>query len=306
MDNHPEQMHHRIITLFMRLITRADFDGIVCGVLLTSQEAIDSFLFVEPKSMQDSEVEISDKDIIANLPYHPKCALWFDHHITNRIAGPFRGDFRIAPSAARVVYDYYSSDSLRCYDELVFYADRIDSGNLEVSDILDPHDYVLLSFTIDPKEKSDEPYWRELIRLLRDLPIAAVMEHAEVKTRCRQVLEDFKTYHELVLKNARQESNVVVMDFRNEDFQGSENRFLVYTLFPEATVSVRIFKDSQREGRVGISVGKNIFNKASTINVGELLSEYGGGGHEGAGSSRVPEADADRVLQEIIQRLKKG
>lgn len=299
-------MRHRIIILVMRLITRADFDGIVCGVLLTAQKAVDSFLFVEPKAMQDSEVAVNGRDIIANLPYHPGCHLWFDHHVTNMVASPFPGNFRIAPSAARVVYEYYGSDALRCYDELVFHADRIDSGNLERSDIIDPRDYVLLSFTIDPKDTSDEPYWRELISLLRNVPIAEVMENARVRQRCRQVLEDFKTFHSLVLKNARQESNVVIMDVRHETFAGAENRFLVYTLFPEATVSVRVFNDTQRPGRVGISIGKNIFNKVSGINVGDLLSHYGGGGHDGAGSSRVPEADADRILQEIIQRLQEG
>ena len=67
----------------MRLVTRADFDGLVCGALITKFEKIDDYLYVEPKFMQDGLVEIRRGDIIANLPYHPNCALWFDHHITN-------------------------------------------------------------------------------------------------------------------------------------------------------------------------------------------------------------------------------
>lgn len=288
----------------MRLITRADFDGIVCGVLITDRETIDRVMFVEPKAMQDGEVPVTADDIICNLPFHANCRLWFDHHVTNRVSHPFQGRFRIAPSAARVVFEFYPLESVKRFEELVAEADRIDSGNLTLEDVLNPRNYVLLSFTIDPKEKDDKPYWITLIDLLRDETITAVMAHPAVKERCRQVLEDFKTYRSLLLKNSRQDSNVVIIDSREELFQGRENRFLVYSLFPEANVSVRVFKDVQRPGRTGISVGKNIFNKTSTINVGQMLSRYGGGGHDGAGSSRVADHDVDRVLEEIVDTLK--
>ena len=288
----------------MRLITRADFDGIVCGVLISDQETIDRFIFVEPKAMQDGEIAVTTDDIISNLPFHSNCRLWFDHHITNQVTQPFQGRFRIAPSAARVVFEYYPGEAMKRFEELVTEADRIDSGNLTIEDVLKPRNYVLLSFTIDPQEKDDESYWITLIQLLRDGTIATVMEHTAVQERCRLIQEDFKRYRSVLLKNSRQDSNVVIIDFREEHFQGRENRFLVYSLFPESNVSVRVFKDTQRPGRTGISVGKNIFNKTSTLNVGEMLSHYGGGGHEGAGSSRIADDEVDRVLGEIIDTLK--
>ena len=288
----------------MRLITRADFDGIVCGVLLTTQERIDRFLFIEPKGMQDGEVKVGSDDIIANLPYHPEAFLWFDHHITNQVSGFFRGKFFLAPSAARVVFDYYPQGSLSRFEELVRETDRIDSGDLGISDIFQPQDYVLLAFTIDPNSRADAPYWIKLIHLLREQPFALVMEDAEVKDRCKQVLEDFKVYHDLLLNNTRQDGNVVITDFRGINFSGKVNRFLVYSLFPESNISLKIFRDYHQKGRIGISVGKNIFNKTSTVNVGELLSHYGGGGHQGAGSCRVPVKDAEDVLNKIIKALK--
>jgi len=288
----------------MRLITRADFDGIVCGVLLTAQERIDRFLFIEPKAMQDREVEVSSEDILANLPYHPNVHLWFDHHITNQVSCSFRGKFFLAPSAARVVFDYYPRGSLTCYEALVQEADRIDSGDLGVTDIFEPQGCVLLSFTLDPNSRADEPYWIKLIHLLREQPFALVMEDAEVKDRCKQVLEDFKVYHDLLLNNTRQDGNVVITDFRGINFQGKVNRFLVYSLFPESNISVKIFRDYHQKGRIGISVGKNIFNKTSNINLGELLSHYGGGGHQGAASCRVPVENAEDVLNKIIKALK--
>ena len=288
----------------MRLITRADFDGIVCGVLLTTQERIDRFLFIEPKGMQDGEVKVGSDDIIANLPYHPEAFLWFDHHITNQVSGFFRGKFFLAPSAARVVFDYYPQGSLSRFEELVRETDRIDSGDLGISDIFQPQDYVLLAFTIDPNSRGDEPYWIKLIHLLREQHFTLVMEDAEVKDRCKQVLEDFKVYRDLLLKNTRQDGNIAITDFQKVNFKGKVNRFLVYSLFPESNISVKIFRDYHQKGRIGISVGKNIFNKTSTVNVGELLSHYGGGGHQGAGSCRVPVKDAEEVLNKIIKALK--
>ncbi|RKY23296.1 MAG: exopolyphosphatase [Planctomycetota bacterium] len=289
----------------MRLITRADFDGIVCGVLITFEESVDQILFVEPKSMQDKEVEVGPEDAIANLPYHPNCCLWFDHHITNQVSVSFRGKFDIAPSAARVVFEYYLNDSLKKYETLVTETDKIDSADLKVSDVLHPKGYVLLSFTIDPKNRVDEPYWIKLISLLRDKPFSLVMKDPEVARRCQQVLDDFTAYRTMLLKNSRQEKNVVISDFREGGFKGKENRFLVYSLFPGANVSVNVFKDVHRQGRTGISVGKNIFNNTSAVNVGKLLSHYGGGGHDGAGSCRVPDAEVEVVFDEIIQALKK-
>ena len=288
----------------MRLITRADFDGIVCGVLVSVQEKIDRFLFVEPKAMQDGEIQVTQDDIIANLPYHANAYLWFDHHITNQISSHFRGNFRLAPSAARVVFEFYPQGSLSRHEEIVKEADRIDSGEIGVSDIFHPAGYVLLAFTIDPNSQADEPYWIKLIPLLREKPFASVMEDAEVKRRCQQVLEDFKAYHTLLVEKTRQEDNVAITDFRGITFRGKVNRFLVYSLFPEANVSVKIFRDYHQKGRIGISVGKNIFNKTSTVNVGELLSYYGGGGHQGAGSCRVPADKAEEVLHKIISALK--
>jgi len=203
-----------------------------------------------------------------------------------------------------VVFEYYSQDALSKYATLVNETDRIDSGNLEMEDILNPRDYVLLSFTIDPSIKEDEPFWIGLIHLLRDQPFSSVMENPDVKKRCQQVLDDFQVYQTFLASNSRQEENVAITDLREIDFEGKVNRFLVYALFPNTNVSVKLFNDKQREGWTGISVGKNIFNKTSPINVGKLLTHHGGGGHQGAGSCRVPDGGADKALSEIISALK--
>ena len=82
----------------MRIVTRPDFDGIVCAVLLYEALQIDEPVkWVEPNDLQKGRVNIHNQDVIANLPYDENCALWFDHHYTNRINTSFKGAFKIAP-----------------------------------------------------------------------------------------------------------------------------------------------------------------------------------------------------------------
>lgn len=321
----------------MRLVTRADFDGLVCGALITRFEKIDSYLFVEPKFMQDGLVEVRKGDIIANLPYHPNCTLWFDHHITNtapqfdRSIIPGRGGFRLAPSAARVVCEYYTelgnrqqatgindrerSRSLRAAEILAFLgsermkyllheADRIDAGKLEREDVLHPQGYVLISMTTDGKRAEDEPYWLRVIALLREASLPEMLADPEVKRRCQQILDEQEKLRAILLERTKMEGNVIFVDLRGIKEIPDGNRFLLFTLFPEGNISVRVADDSQRENTTAISVGYNIFNTTSNVNVGELMHRYGGGGHKVVGSCRIPNDKAERAIREILDAVK--
>ncbi len=307
----------------MRLVTRPDFDGIVCGALITALEDIDSYLFVEPKFMQDGAVDIRAGDVIANLPYHPACTLWFDHHFTNGAAGfdrpvvAGRGAFRMAPSAARVVYEYYSevpSGSPRYESvlsmmrtdrvtELLRDTDKIDGGTLTRDDVLHPAGYVLISMTIYGKEEAEEPYWRRLIELIRDRSLAEVLDDPEVRTRGNRVLGLQERLRRQLQERAELRGNVIYLDLRDTEDLTDANRFLLYTLFPEGNISMKISRDPQRAHTTAISVGYNIFNTTSTVNVGELLSSYGGGGHRVVGSCRVPDGEAGRAVDEILRHI---
>lgn len=289
----------------MRLITRADYDGIVCGVILSANMEIDSYKFVEPKYMQDGEVDVFEDDIIANLPYHPNCAYWFDHHISNQIETAFEGDWELAPSAAGVIYKYFGgAKKMPRYKELIADTDKIDSAQLTMEDVKNPEGNVLLSFTVFPKEE-DYYYHLLLISWLREKPIKEIMELPEVKKRTDAVLEELRTAKEHITKHSRQDENVIVTDilkFKGRFHDG--NRFLIYTLFPEANISMKIADFPEREGYMKVSVGKSIFVKTSNINVGELMAKYGGGGHKGAGSCRFPKSEADKNIPEILAALK--
>jgi len=306
----------------MRLVTRADFDGLVCGALITKFESIDSYLFVEPKFMQDGLVEIRRGDIIANLPYHPNCTLWFDHHITNTTPDfpkpimPGKGGFRLAPSAARVVCEYYTETaqlaegaarlSFLNSQRIVYLlqeADRIDAGKLTTEDVLNPQGYVLVSMTTDGKRAEDEPYWLRVIRLLRDATLEEVMKDAEVARRCQQVLDDQEKLRAILLERTTMKGNVIYCDLRGIKDIPDGNRFLIFTLFPQGNIQVKAEDDTQRENTTAISVGYNIFNPTSNVNVGELLKNYGGGGHKVVGSSRVPNDRAEQAIKEIVEAV---
>jgi len=321
----------------MRLVTRADFDGLVCGALITLMEEIDSYLFVEPKFMQDGQVEIRRGDVIANLPYHPSCTLWFDHHVTNAFAWrdhtgqsenvtlvPGKGGFRIAPSAARVVYEYYTlamrdrlgadrrkQRGMEILDSprmkyLLDEADKIDAALLTPEDVLHPSGYVLISMTIDGKFAEDEPYWLKLIDYLRDKAVEETLREPEVERRCAKILADQERLKKILVERAKLDGNVILLDLRGIKDIPDGNRFLLYTLFPTANISVKVAEDSQRANTTAISVGYNIFNPTSNVNVGELLKNYGGGGHKVVGSSRVPDEKAEQALREIVAAVKEA
>jgi hypothetical protein len=310
----------------MRLVTRADFDGLVCGALLTKFEPIDAYLFVEPKFMQDGLVKIRTGDIIANLPFHPNCTLWFDHHVTNTtpdFAKPIvlgKGGFRLAPSAARVVYEYYKelSDKQQPVGEekttqeiiefldseriryLLHETDRIDAGKLEPEDVLDPQGYVLISMTTDGRNAGDEAYWLKIIELLRDASLEEILRDPEVSRRCQQIRDEQEQLRQLLLARTVMKGNVIFVDLRGIQEIPDGNRFLIFTLFPQGNIQVKVADDKQRENTTSISVGYNIFNTTSNVNVGELLSHHGGGGHKVVGSCRVPNDQAEMAIREIV------
>ena len=318
----------------MRLVTRADFDGLVCGALVTKFEPIDSYLYVEPKFMQDGLVEIRKGDIITNLPYHPNCTLWFDHHITNTTPNfpePIvigKGGFRLAPSAARVVCEYYTELAERSEtavggqhavplqsEEILSFlgtermkyllheADRIDAGKLETNDVVDPQGYVLISMTTDGRNAGDEPYWLKIINLLRDATLEETLNDADVKRRCQRIRDEQEKLRKLLLERSTMKGNVIYCDLRGVKEVPDGNRFLIFTLFPKGNIQVKVAHDSQRENTTAISVGYNIFNPTSNVNVGELLKNYGGGGHKVVGSSRVPNEKAEQAIKEILEAV---
>jgi len=231
-----------------------------------------------------------------------------------------QGGFRLAPSAARVVYEYYTVLGSRQQatgnrdspeesaeflgtarmQHLMHEVDRVDAGKLEQEDVLDPQGYVLISMTTDGKNAGDQPYWLKVIDLLRDRSLEETLSDPDVKQRCRRVQDEQEKLRKLLLERTMYRGNVIYCDLRGVNEIPDGNRFLVFTLFPKGNIQVKVAHDSQREHTTAISVGYNIFNPTSNVNVGELLKNYGGGGHKVVGSSRVPDNKAEQAIEEIL------
>lgn len=290
----------------MRLITRGDMDGLACAVIITGQEDISEILLVHPQDITDDRIRITDDDILANLPYHPNVGLWFDHHLlteSNRAPeGEFKGRYGQAPSAAALVWEYYGKEPR--FERLIAETNRLDSAQLTIEDVEDPQDYILLGYTIDSRTGlgAFEDYFRQCVEWIKKLPIEEVLAQPMVIQRIRRIREADQDFRKTLLSSSRLEGNVVFTDFRGEEMLPVGNRFLVYTLFPDANVSMRVHWGPQRKFVV-VAVAHSIFNRTCQTNVGELLARFGGGGHRGAGSTPIPVEEAEGKIAEILATL---
>lgn len=291
----------------MRIVTRPDFDGIVCAALLHEVENITfPTLWVQPSDVQKGLIQIEQHDIIANLPYNERCALWFDHHISNKPEFPVAGAFDVAPSAARVVFNYYRDRFINDYELLIQQTDDIDSANLSGDQVLYPERYphVLLSMTIFGQDLHEAPYWNHLVQLLRRFPVEDVVRDPEVEIRCNEAVNRNAVYKHQLFKHTTCCQHVAVTDFRPLWPPPEGNRFLVYSLYPDTSVSVKIRYADSEFTTVNVSVGKSIFNTTCRVNVGMMLTEFGGGGHAGAGACRFPARHSDEYIPKILNILK--
>ncbi|MCA1786266.1 MAG: exopolyphosphatase, partial [Desulfobacteraceae bacterium] len=268
----------------MRIVTRPDFDGIVCAVLLREALHIETNIYwVEPNEVQKKKASIRDGDILANLPHDPRCSLWFDHHVSNEPEQAFEGAHEIVPSAAGVIHSYYKASGHldNRFDDLVFHTDIIDSADLTRDQVLHPEDYshLLLSMTIKNRDNTDKAYWNHLVEMLRTRHIGTVMADPLVRERCDIVIQENKAYSGYLKEYTRVHGLVSITDFRGLDTIPSGNRFLIYCLFPETVASVKLRYTEPERTHVLVSIGHSIFNRNCRVNVGHLLTRYGGGGH---------------------------
>lgn len=297
----------------MRLVTRGDLDGLTSAVIITMKEPVDEIVLVHPQDITDKKIQIRADDILSNLPYHPNAGLWFDHHLlTDSNEKPpenYRGRYRVAPSAARLVYEYYlekhpnDPDLLRLAP-LVDATDRVDSAQLTPDDVADPKDYILLGFTIDNRSGlgAFEAYFLKLVAWLKTLPIDQVLQQPEVKERVDRLRVEQSEFMRLLKRNSFQLNNVVVTDLREIDRLPAGNRFLIYTLFPDSNVSLRVHWGPAHHSVIA-AVGHSIFNRTCKTSVGELMSRFGGGGHRGAGTCVLPLEKAADAIDEILFEL---
>ena len=301
----------------MRLVTRSDFDGLVCGMLLREVEVINSWKFVHPKDLQDGLFEATSEDVLANVPYVKGCGMWFDHHVSefDRVGWNLnvKGESRLAPSAARIIYDFYGGDSrFPNFKELIETVDKVDSGNLTADEILNPTRWTLIGFISDPRTGlgrfkefriSNYQLMEEIINNYRNTSIEELLENPDIKERIEMYNEQNELFKEMIKKYTKIDNNVIVTDLRDIETIYTGNRFLIYSLYPEQNISLWIV-DGKAKQNISIACGYSIINRSAKAHVGKLMLKYGGGGHEKVGTCQVNYPDADKAIKEIIAEIK--
>lgn len=297
-----------------RLVTRSDFDGLVCAVLLKDLDLIDDILFVHPKDMQDGKVAISDKDITTNLPYVAGCHLAFDHHLSETVRNDSNIENHIidpnAPSAARVVYDYYGGKQRfpEISDEMMDAVDKGDSAQFSEDEVLNPTGWVLLNFIMDARTGlgrfrefriSNYQLMMQLIDYCKSHTIEEILALEDVKERVDLYIEHDAKAKEQIQRCATVHGNLVLLDLLNEETIYTTNRFVVYALYPECNISIHKMWGLKQQNTV-FAIGKSILNRTSNTNVGELCLQYGGGGHMNAGTCQIANEQAEQALKDII------
>jgi nanoRNase/pAp phosphatase (c-di-AMP/oligoRNAs hydrolase) len=299
-----------------RLVTRSDFDGLVCAVLLKEMDMIDEIKFVHPKDMQDGTILVSENDITTNLPYVKGVHLAFDHHESETVRLDEKADNHIidpdAPSAARVVYNYYGKDKLpNVSDEMMDAVDKSDSAQFSIDEILDPKGWVLLNYIMDARtglgryrdfSVSNYQLMMELIEYCRDHTVEEILALPDVKERVDLYMEHLDPAKEQIQRCTKMHGNLAILDLRYEDMIYATNRFILYAMFPDSNISIHAIWGLNRLNTV-YAVGKSIVNRTSNTNIGDLMLKYGGGGHANAGTCQIDNDDADNVLDELIQQI---
>ncbi len=297
-----------------RLVTRSDFDGLICAVLLKELDLIDDIKFVHPKDMQDGVIAISDRDITTNLPYVKGVHLAFDHHLSETIRNEKSDNHIIdpnAPSAARVVYDYYGGKDRfpSAWDEMMVAVDKGDSAQFSREEILNPKGWVLMNFLMDARTGlgrfknfgiSNYQLMMNLIDYCKNHSIEQILKLPDVQERIELFNEHTAAAVEQIKRCSTVHKQLVVLDLRKEETIYAVNRFMIYALFPECTISIHVMWGLKQQNTV-FAIGKSILNRASDFNIGELCLKYNGGGHLNAGTCQVDNQNSDNDLQDVIK-----
>ncbi|MDR0423869.1 MAG: exopolyphosphatase [Clostridiales Family XIII bacterium] len=300
----------------MRLLTRSDFDGLACAALLKDLGVIDSWKFVHPKDLQDGLVDVTNNDVLANVPYVHGAKLWFDHHSSEaeRLGSEivFEGDSRLADSAADVIYHYYGGDGMMPhFRPMVDAVNKVDSAKLKSEEILSPAGWVLLGFIMDPRTGlgrfrnfriSNYELMENLIDACCTQDIDEILANPDVRERVDLYFEQDALFRKMLAAHTRVVGNAIVTDLRGVDTIYSGNRFLVYSLYPKQNISLWIV-DGRNKQNCPIAVGHSVLNRTSNTNVGALMLKYGGGGHPQVGTCQVAYDDADRVIEELLAKI---
>ena len=300
----------------MRLITRSDFDGLACGALLLEAGIIDHWKFAHPKDLQDGLVEVTEDDCLANVPYVPGCGLWFDHHSSEHerldLQGKYKGESRVAPSCARIIYEYYGGEKrFPQFEDLMQAVDKVDSGALSIDDVQNPQGWVLIGFLMDPRTGLGR--WRDFTisnyQLMEKLLVAChsmtteqILAMPDIQERVVVYNEQTEKFKEMVRAHTKTVGKVIISDLRGVDPIYTGNRFMIYSMYPEQNISAWIVSGKGGKG-CSAAVGYSVLNRTSDVDVGKLMLKYNGGGHRAVGTCQFTDEEMGTELPKMLDEL---
>ena len=300
----------------MRLVTRSDFDGLACGALLLEAGIIDSWKFAHPKDIQDGLLEIDENDCLANVPFVEGCGLWFDHHSSEherlQLEGKYKGESRICPSCARIIYEYYGGkEQFPQFDDLMEAVDKGDSGNLTIDEIMNPTGWILVGFLMDPRTGlgrwrqfsiSNYQLMEKLMEACQTMTTEEILALPDVQERIVIYNEQTEKFKQMVSEHTRVDGNLIITDLRHVDPIYTGNRFMIYSMYPEQNISAWIVSGRGGQG-CSAAVGYSILNKTADVNVGSLMLKYNGGGHKKVGTCQFSNETMDTELPKMLEEL---
>ena len=300
----------------MRLVTRSDFDGLACGALLLEAGIIDSWKFAHPKDIQDGLLEIDENDCLANVPFVEGCGLWFDHHSSEHerleLEGKYKGESRICPSCARIIYEYYGGkEQFPQFDDLMEAVDKVDSGNLTIDEVMNPTGWILVGFLMDPRTGlgrwrqfsiSNYQLMEKLMEACQTMTTEEILALPDVQERIVIYNEQTEKFKQMVSEHTRVDGNLIITDLRHVDPIYTGNRFMIYSMYPEQNISAWIVSGRGGQG-CSAAVGYSILNKTADVNVGSLMLKYNGGGHKKVGTCQFSNETMDTELPKMLEEL---
>ncbi len=300
----------------MRLLTRSDFDGLVCGALLIEVGIIDSWKFVHPKDLQDGLIPIDKNDVLANVPFVEGCGLWFDHHSSeferNELEGKYKGESRMAPSCAQIIYDYYGGEKrFSHFNDIMEAVDKVDSGQLTIKEVLEPDGWILVGFLMDPRTGlgrfrnftiSNYQLMEKLLNCCRTMSTDEILALPDIQERIEVYKKQNELFIQMIKEHTEIQKDVIITDLRGVNTIYSGNRFTIYSLYPEQNISVWIVNGKGGKG-CSCAVGHSILNRTSIVNVGSLMLKYGGGGHRVVGTCQFSDESMAENVTLLIDEI---
>jgi oligoribonuclease NrnB/cAMP/cGMP phosphodiesterase (DHH superfamily) len=316
---------------YEKIITHNDFDGIVSASICAWVLKIERLVFTGPLSITKSQITITEKDVVCDLPYPLQCGLWFDHHEGNLQELEYRridsksipGRFDLKPSCSRVVYEYFSERK-----ELPFYFLQA----VEESDVIDSFSYSsiedwrketpgkVIDSTLKLRFRTNEEqfsHMRNLVHELRNRSIEEVSHLDFVQKRLKQYREEEGRMLRIIENSSffleqDKRREIIVIDLTSYQRRPHLIKNLAFLTYPEALGVLEVYNlidQGVKTTDLGFSMSLSINGnrQGKTKNIGEIMRGLNiGDGHPGAAAGTVRCSSKQEMLKkkkEILNQI---